>query len=86
MVLPFQIRTTPSEGVEKCEQLQQCEVMVSTDAGWNCICWKVSYLQMWRVLSAGVDMAEKLSLCFYVSVSQLVVKNREPLCLPLFSR
>ena len=74
MVLPFQIRTTPSEGVEKCEQLQQCEVMVSTDAGWNCICWKVSYLQMWRVLSAGVDMAEKLSLCFYVPVSQLVVK------------
>ena len=26
------------------------------------------------MLSAGVDMAEKLSLCFYVPVSQLVVK------------
>ena len=69
-----QIRTTPSEGVRKCEQLQQCEVTVSADAGWNCMCWKVSYLQRWRVLSAGVDMAEKLSLCFYVPVSQLVVK------------
>ena len=45
-----QIRTTPSEGVGKCEQLQQCEVTVSTDAGWNCICWKVNYLQMWRAL------------------------------------
>lgn len=32
-----------------------------------------------------MDMAEKLSLCFYVSVSQFVVKNRVPLCLPLFS-
>ena len=38
------------------------------------MCWKVSYLQGWRVLSAGMDMAEKLSLCFYVSVSQFVVK------------
>ena len=82
---PFQIRTTPSEVVGKWQQLQQCEVTVSTDAGWNCICWKVNYLQMWRVLSAGVDMAEKPSLRFYVSVSQFVVKNRVPLCLPLFS-
>ena len=29
----YQIRTTPSEGVGKCEQLQQCEVTVSADAG-----------------------------------------------------
>ena len=35
---------------------------------------KVSHLQGRRVLSVGVDVAEKLSLCFYVSVSQLVVK------------
>jgi len=69
-----QIRTTTSEGVGKWQQLQQCEVTVGTDAGWNRMCWKVSYLQMWRVLSAGVDMAEKLSLCFYEPVSQLVVK------------
>ena len=69
-----QIRTTPSEGVGKCEQLQQCEVTVSTDTGWDRMCWKVSYLQGWRVLSAGMGMAEKLSLCFYMSVSQLVVK------------
>lgn len=38
------------------------------------MCYKINYLQGWRVLSAGMDMAEKLSLCFYVSVSQLVVK------------
>ena len=38
------------------------------------MCWKVSCLQGWRVLSAGMYMAEKLSLCFYVSVSQFVVK------------
>ena len=38
------------------------------------MCCKINYLQGWRVLSAGMDMAEKLSLCFYVSVSQHVVK------------
>lgn len=38
------------------------------------MCWKVSCLQGWRVLSAGMYMAEKLSLCLYVSVSQFVVK------------
>lgn len=38
------------------------------------MCRKVSHLQGGRVLSAGMDMAEKFSLCFYVSVSQLVVK------------
>lgn len=69
-----QIRTTTSEGVGKRQQLQQCEVTVGTDAGWNRMCWKVSYLQRWRVLSAGMDMAEKLSLRCYVSVFQLVVK------------
>ena len=37
------------------------------------------------MLSAGMDMAEKFSLCFFVSVSQFVVKNRVPLCIPLFS-
>ena len=58
------IRTTPSEGVGKWQQLQQCEVMVNTDAGWNRMRYKINYLQGWRVLSAGMDMAEKLSLCF----------------------
>lgn len=69
-----QIRTTPSEGVGKWQQLQQCEVTVSTDAGWNRMCYKINYLQGWRVLSAGMDMAEKLSSRFYVSGFQLVVK------------
>ena len=62
--MPFHIRTTPSEGVGKWQQLQQCEVMVNTDAGWNRMRYKINYLQGWRVLSAGMDMAEKLSLCF----------------------
>ena len=69
-----QIRTTPSEGVGKWQQLQQCEVTVSTDTGWNRMYRKVSHLQGRRVLSAGVDMAEKLSLYFYVPVFQFVVK------------
>lgn len=60
--------------MRKCEQLQQCEVTVSTDAGWNRMCYEINYLHGWRVLSAGVDMAEKLPLCFYMPVSQLVVK------------
>ena len=38
------------------------------------MCYKINYLRGWRVLSAGVDMAEEISSCFYVSVSQLVVK------------
>lgn len=38
------------------------------------MCYEINYLHGWRVLSAGVDMAEKLSLCFYMPVSQLVVK------------
>ena len=38
------------------------------------MCYKINYLQGWRVLSAGMDMAEKLSLRCYVSVFQLVVK------------
>ena len=39
------------------------------------MCYKINYLQGWRVLSAGVDMAEKLSLCSYMPVSQFVVKK-----------
>ena len=74
MASPFHIRSTPSEGVGKRQQLQQCEVMVSTDAGWNRMCWKVSCLHGWRVLSADMCIAEKLSLCSCVSESQLVVK------------
>ena len=38
------------------------------------MCYEINYLHGRRVLSAGVDMAEKLSLCFYMPVSQLVVK------------
>ena len=74
MISPFHIRTTPSEGVGKRQQLQQCEVTVSTDAGWNRMCYKINHIQGWRVLSAGMYMAEKHPLYSYVSVSQLVVK------------
>ena len=75
MALPFQVRTTPSEGVGKWEQLQQCEVTASTDAGWNRMCRKVNYLRGWRVLSASMYMAEKFPLYSYMPVSQFVVKK-----------
>ena len=71
-----QIRTTPSEGVRKCEQLQQCEVTVSTDTGWN---------RMWACAFGRCGYGRKALVVFLCASISVRCENRVSLCLPLFS-
>ena len=54
--------------------LNERKVTVSTDAGLNRMCRKISCLWKCCVLPVGMSTAEKNSLCLYVLVFQYVMK------------